>query len=146
MEYRKMGTTYYARIDRGEEIIASLLEICRRESIRSAIFTGIGGCSEAEIQTFIPEEGAFETERIKGMLELVNLTGNIIADGEDGLYSHTHATFACKQGQEHRVAAGHVKSATVLYTAEIELRPVCGGVIRKIYNAETGTGFWSLRE
>jgi hypothetical protein len=33
-----------------------------------------------------------------------------------------------------------------LYTAEIELRPVVGGVITKRYDPETGTGFWSFPE
>lgn len=32
----------------------------------------------------------------------------------------------------------------VLYTAEIELRPVLGGRIRRKYDPETGTGFWDF--
>ena len=42
------------------------------------------------------------------------------------------------------MAAGHMKSITVLYTAEIELRPVTGGTIRRKYDPETGTGFWDF--
>ena len=34
----------------------------------------------------------------------------------------------------------------VLYTAEIELRLVMGGTIRRKYDAETGTGFWNFAE
>ena len=71
MEYKKLGETYYIRMDRGDEIIGNILEICRKESIPSAIFSGIGGCSSAELQVFIPESGSFETEKIEGMLELV---------------------------------------------------------------------------
>ena len=36
MEYKKIGETFYVRIDRGDEIISNLLEICRKESIPSA--------------------------------------------------------------------------------------------------------------
>ena len=79
MEYKKIGQTYYARMDRGDEIISNLLEICRKESIPSAIFSGIGGCSNAELQVFIPESGSFETEKIEGMLELVSLNGNVVS-------------------------------------------------------------------
>ena len=50
MEYKKLGETYYVRMDRGDEIISNILEICRKESIPSAIFSGIGGCSSAEFQ------------------------------------------------------------------------------------------------
>jgi len=38
---------------------------------------------------------------------------------------------------------GHLKETVVLYTAEIELRPVDGIIGRKL-DPETGTGFWSF--
>ncbi len=145
MEYRKYGDTVYIRMDRGDEIIGGVQEVCRREGIASAVYSGIGGCSEAQIQTFVPEEGAFETQTLRGMLELVSLTGSVNADEMGGYWYHTHAAFAYKEGDEHRVAAGHVKSITVSYTAEIELRPVVGGFIGRKYDPETGTGFWDFR-
>jgi len=36
MEYKKIGETFYVRMDRGDEIISNILEICRKESIPSA--------------------------------------------------------------------------------------------------------------
>ena len=146
MEYRKFGETYYIRADKGDEVISSIIAVCEKERIDSATYSGIGGCSEAQIQTFIPKTGTFETETYAGMLELASLTGNVISDGEGGLCHHTHAVLAYKDGEEHRIAAGHVKSITVLYTAEIELRPVHGGTIGKQYDPETGTGFWSFSD
>ena len=143
MDYRRMNDIYYVRIDKGEEIITELLQICGREGIQSAVFTGIGGCSHAEIQTFIPQKGTFETEILDGMLELINITGNIITE-DDQLFHHTHAVFSYKKESEHKIAAGHMKALTVLYTAEIELRPVIGGVIKRKHDPETGTGFWSF--
>ena len=145
MDYRKFGETFYIRLDKGDEIIGSVLALCRKEQLPSAVFSGIGGCSEAQIQTFLPETGAFETQTLRGMLELVSLTGSVITDDRDELFQHTHAVFSYKEGEQHRVAAGHIKSITVLYTAEIELRPVVGGVIRRKFNPETGTGLWDFR-
>ena len=78
MDYRKFGECYYIRMDRDDEIISTILEICKKENIRSATFSGIGGCKDAEIQTFIPETGSFEEQRISGMLELVSLNGNVV--------------------------------------------------------------------
>ena len=72
MEYKKIGETFYIRMDRGDEVIEKILEVCRKESIPSAVFTGIGGCRNAELQVFIPETGEFETEKLEGMLELVS--------------------------------------------------------------------------
>jgi hypothetical protein len=144
MEYRKYGETYYIRMDRGDEIIGQILDLCRKENILSATYSGIGGCGNAEIQTFIPETGNFEMRKLNGMLELISLTGNIITDDNDEYYHHTHAMFSFKEGENHCTAAGHMKSITVSYTAEIELRPIVGGVIKRKYDPETGTGFWSF--
>lgn len=144
MDYRRFGDTVYVRMDKGDEIIGGITEICKKEQILSATFSGIGGCSEAQIQTFLPETHTFETQTVSGMLELVSLTGNVISDDRNELCLHTHAVFSYKDGEKHCVAAGHIRSITVLYTAEIELRPVTGGVISRKFDPETGTGFWSF--
>ena len=145
MDYRKFGDTFYIRMERGDEIIGGILDICKKEQIHSATFSGIGGCGEAQIQTYLPESRTFETRTIRGMLELVSLTGNVITDEEGNLYHHTHALFSFKDGEQHCVAAGHIKSITVSYTAEIELRPVVGGIIKRKFDPETGTGFWDFK-
>ena len=159
MEYKKIGETYYIRMDRGDEIIGNILEVCRKESIPSAIFSGIGGCSNAELQVFIPETGSFETEQLEGMLELVSLNGNVVSGDDGQLYHHTHALFSFKGGNrdvdnivgghqdgQHGMAGGHLKATTVLYTAEIELRPTIGGSIGRKFDPETGTGFWDFKD
>ena len=146
MNYKKIGETYYIRADKGDEIIGTILKICQQEQIQSAIFSGIGGCSDAVIQTFIPETHSFEEQHLHGMLELISLNGNVITDDDGSYYHHTHASFSYKNGEHHEMAAGHIRSVTVLYTAEIELRPVIGGTIKRKFDPETGTGFWDFVE
>ena len=145
MDYRKFGDTYYLRFDKGEEVISGIKTICQKENIASATFSGIGGCSAAAVQTFLPEKGTFMTEEMEGLLELVCCMGNIVTDQNGALQSHTHALFAYMKGGKHFTIAGHLKSTTVLYTAEIELRPVMGGTIYHLPNEETGTGFWHFK-
>lgn len=144
MDYKLLGSTCYIRADKGDEVMASILDVCRREGIRSATFSGIGGCGEAEIQVFDAETRTFATEHFEGVLELVSLMGNVVDGGEDGQSWHAHALFSYRHDDEHRTASGHLKSATVLYTAEIELRPVMGGVIHGTPDSVTGTKFWSF--
>ena len=146
MEYTKIGEIYYIRMDRGDEIISNILEICKKESIPSAVFSGIGGCRSAELQVFIPETGSFETERLEGMLELVSLNGNVVRDNDELLFHHTHALFSFKKDGQHGMAGGHLKATTVLYTAEIELRPTIDGAIGRKFDPETGTGFWEFKD
>ena len=142
MDYAKNGDAIYIRVDRGEEIIATVLAVCACEGIASATYSGIGGCSAAEIQTFDPARGQFQTEKLEGMLELVSFMGNVISDDDGNRYHHTHALYAYVDGGAHKTRGGHIKSSTVLYTAEIELRPVPGRGIGYMKDAETGTGFW----
>jgi predicted DNA-binding protein with PD1-like motif len=54
MEYKKIGEVYYIRMDRDDEVIENILDVCRKESIPSAIYSGIGGCGSATLQVFIP--------------------------------------------------------------------------------------------
>lgn len=145
MEYKKIGEAYYIRMDRDDEVIANILDVCRKESIPSAVFSGIGGCKSAELQVFIPETGCFENEKIEGMLELVSMNGNVVSDDDGQLCHHTHALFTYKRDGQHGIAGGHLKSTTVLYTAEIELRPTVGGAIGRKFDPETGTGFWKFK-
>ena len=144
MDYRRFGNAIYIRVDRGEELIGAILEVCRLESVASATYSGIGGCRSAELQVFNPGKGAFDTCSMEGMLELVGFTGNVISDASGRLCHHTHAIFAFERDGEHRVQGGHLKSSVVHYTAEIELRPVLGGAIRPKPNPETGTAFWDF--
>ena len=66
---------------------------------------------------------------------------------EDGkLFHHTHALFSFKEDGQHGMAGGHLKATTVLYTAEIELRPTVGGAIGRKFDPETGTGFWHFKD
>ena len=145
MEYKKIGEAYYIRMDRDDEVIANILDVCCKESIPSAVFSGIGGCKSAELQVFIPETGSFENEKIEGMLELVSMNGNVVSDDDGQLCHHTHALFTYKRDGQHGIAGGHLKSTTVLYTAEIELRPTVGGAIGRKFDPETGTGFWKFK-
>ena len=78
------------------------------------------------------------------MLELVSLTGNVVSGDQQELWHHTHAVLSYLEEDRHHTAAGHIKSLTVLYTAEIELRPVVGGIINRRFDPETGTGFWDF--
>lgn len=146
MDYRKYGDTCYIRFDRGDEIIHGMIEICRREKIHSATYSGIGGCESAEIQTCNPETRQFDTHRIQGMLELVSINGNIMLNTGGEYTHHTHAVFSYQEDRVHRIMAGHIKSASVLYTAEIELRPVIGGEIRRSYDEQNRTRFWDFAD
>ena len=49
MEFRKFADTYVVRLDKGEEIIASLQALCEKEKIALAGVEGIGAADHAVI-------------------------------------------------------------------------------------------------
>lgn len=55
MDYRQMGERIYIRIDKGEEILAQVEDVCRKLHIPAATFQGIGACGEVEVATYIPD-------------------------------------------------------------------------------------------
>ena len=144
MQYRNFGGTYYLRVDPGEEVVASILSLLEREGVDSCTFTGIGGCSDADIRCFDAKKHAFSSEIVEGQLELVSLIGNVIMDDEGERHLHAHALFSFERDGEPCLRAGHLGTTTVLYTAEIEIRPVCGGTIGLTHDEVTGTGMWRL--
>ena len=66
MDYKKIGDNYYVRMDRGDEIICNLLEISRKESIPSAVFSGIGGCQSADYRYSYQRQAALRRSDWRG--------------------------------------------------------------------------------
>jgi hypothetical protein len=66
MDYRKIGDSYYIRMNRGDEIISNFLAVCKKESIPSTVSSGIGGCQSAELQVFVPSHVIYDSWRAIG--------------------------------------------------------------------------------
>ena len=146
MDYKKFGDSIYARFDKGDEIISGILDICKKENILSATYSGIGGCGDVTVGTLIPETNEFLEHNKSGiMLEMISLDGNISCDDNDKIEHHTHAMFSyLDKNKVPQFLGGHLLSATVLYTAEIEIRPVQNGVIKRKKDEITGITVWKL--
>ena len=138
MDYKKHGDSIYARIDRGDEVISCILEICKKEHILSATYSGIGGCGDVTVATLVPEDKT-------GLLEMISLNGDISADDNDEIYSHAHAMFSyLGEDGELKFLGGHLTKAVISYTGEIVINPVKDGVIRRQYDNITGITVWKL--
>ncbi|MDY6391807.1 MAG: DUF296 domain-containing protein [Bacilli bacterium] len=143
MEYRNYNDVIYLRLDRGEEVLSSILEVCKKEEIHSCVFSGIGGCDYAKLGTFHPEEGTYGEFEVRGMLELISLSGDV-KDSEEGPLIHAHACISHEEGGEIKTTGGHLLTLRVLITAEIEIRPVRGGVIKTKPGQIKGTKVWAF--
>ena len=89
MEYQKIDNKIFVRLDRGDEIISSVLSICKAEGVHSATFTGIGGCSEVLKLTYRPTSDAYEEHLMKEVLDIALIHGNITTDTTGIVSSYT---------------------------------------------------------
>ena len=111
----------------------------------SATYSGIACCSEVVVSSYIPEKGSFQEHVKTGVLDMVSLTGNISANENDEIFQHAHAMFSfLKDDGEMSVTGGHLLKAVILYTGEIVINPVIGGVIRRMQDPITGITVWKL--
>lgn len=141
MDYKKTENEYYLRIDKGEEIVSKILDLCKKENIKTAHFQGIGACDKVICQTLDIKNHTFINHEKTGMLEMISLLGNIAEDDSGNLSFHAHASFSYIEGDDVKLFGGHLREAYVCYTGEIIVSPTEHTVKR---STETGMNLWKF--
>ncbi|HHZ00923.1 MAG TPA: DNA-binding protein [Sedimentibacter sp.] len=133
MEYKRFNNTILARIDKGEEIIEKLMEICEKEKVKLANVNALGAVNDFTVGLFDTKEKKYFSKNYTGDYEIVSLTGSVSTmDGK--LYNHIHMSAGDK---ENKVVGGHLNRAVVGATCEMFIFVVDGQVDRK-FNQEVG--------
>ena len=128
MEYSKFDDSYVVRINKGEEVIEKLKELCKKEDIKLAEITGLGASNLVEIGVFNVNTKEYNTKKFEGMFEITSLVGNVTRkDGE--VYLHIHINFGDENGN---VRGGHLVRTNISATSEIIVRKINGEVGRKL--------------
>lgn len=133
MEYRKFNDTYIIRLNKGEEVISSLKQLCKDEDIKLGEITGLGASDLVEIGVFNVNTKEYKTKLFEGMFEITSLVGNVTRKDKE-VYLHIHINFGDEEGL---VKGGHLVRARISATSEIILRVIEGNVGRKL-NEEIG--------
>ena len=127
MQFRKFGNKYFMRMDRGEEIMASLEEFCITERITLAEVKALGAVDDFSVGLFDVDSKEYHANHFEFPAEIVSLWGTITTkDGK--YYAHIHMSAADEKGQ---VWGGHLNSARVSATCEMIVDVVDGKVERK---------------
>jgi len=138
MQSRKVTqNSYVIRIKRGEEIITSLTQFCRKYKVNGGFFYGIGACDDVVLAHYNVDKKKYHELPFKKPLELASLIGSI--GQEKDLIVHAHAVLADDKMQ---TIAGHLASATVSGTAEIYLTKL--PQLPKKLDRETGLKLFDL--
>ena len=122
MEYRVFEDMILVRLDKGNEIAKSLMEVAKREGLTLASVSGIGATDDFEVGVFDLDCGDYKCFRFGGNHEIVSLAGNVTT--KDGApYVHLHITCA---GEGGKIVGGHLFEAKISLTAEIFLQKGAG--------------------
>lgn len=104
-----------ARLEIGDEIIASVRELARTEAIPSAFISGLGAVNDITLAFYDTMTRTYEETRLTQELEVVSMTGNIAWLGEEPVV-HLHGVVSRRDGT---TAAGHIMRGTVSVTLEV---------------------------
>ena len=133
MQSKKIKDNYVISIDRGEEIIKSLLDFCEKNKIKLGHFSGIGAVNKAELAHYSVETKKYSTKIINEPLEILNMAGNVTTMGKK-CYIHAHIALS---DEKMNAIGGHLKSAVVSAACEIFLVKI-DSEVERIYDKSIG--------
>jgi hypothetical protein len=139
MEYRRFSDTIIARLDQGEEVIASIEALCEREHVSLGWVSAIGAVNEATVGCFDTQLKKYDAKQYAGIYEIASLSGNVSVK-DDKAYLHIHAVIADREGA---AAGGHLSRAVVSATCEITICALNGSAGR-VFSDETGLNLISF--
>ena len=139
MEYKKVKNHIIIRLDVGEEIISSIMNILKNEKISFATVTGIGATNDFTVGTYDVTNQLYKKSNYKGVYEIVSLLGNTSTMNNEP-YIHIHMSAADKN---NNVVGGHLNEAYISATAEIVLNIIETNVDR-IKDSNTGLNIFKF--
>ena len=139
MEYRKFGKRYVVRIDRGEEVIAKLKELCEKEEISLASVEGLGAADHVVVGLYNVEKKEYKQRVFDEEMEITSIIGNITLQGKK-VYQHIHITVC---NADLQAFGGHLTECRISGTCELFLTVLDGKVGRK-YDDVTGLNLFDF--
>ena len=139
MEFRCFGDTYVIRMDRGEEIMATLADFCEREGVALASVEAIGAVDHAVVGLYDVGEQVYHKRTFDEPMEIASLLGTVTRKDAKP-YLHLHAALCDAEMLTH---GGHVNELRISATCEMVLRLIPGQVGRK-QDPETGLNLFAF--
>ena len=140
MEYRKFDNTYVVRINRGEEVIAKLTELCRTEGIKAASVEAIGAADHVVIGLYDVEKREYHKHTVDEPMEITSLLGNVTTK-EGETYIHLHIN-VCRE--DMTVIGGHLNECRISATCEMFVKTLDGVIERRVDEKETGLNLFEF--
>lgn len=133
MDYRKYQDKYLVRIDPGEEVLSSILEIVKKEQIHAGDLRALGASDDYEVCVYDLKEKKYYGSECHVQSEITSLFGTISEKGGEP-YLHVHMQAMTKEG---KAVGGHLKRCVISGTMEMVIEKMDLTVGRQV-NPRTG--------
>ncbi|SHK50119.1 PPC domain-containing DNA-binding protein [Desulforamulus aeronauticus] len=133
MEFKKFGSKYVVRLDKGDEIIESLKSLCQENAIRLGTVSGIGAVNRVKIGLFETSTKEYHSVELNKDMEITGLVGNV-SEMNGEVYLHLHATLS---DSTYNAFGGHLNVAVISATGEVIVDAIEGTVDRE-FSQEIG--------
>ena len=138
MEYTG-NETYFLRIDKDEDLFETILSWAVEHNVTCAHLSGIGALKDVELGFYHLSEKSYERKLFPKEAELLSLEGNISLLDEKP-FLHLHAVLG---DENFNAFGGHLFSAKVAVTCEVNIRPI-PATAKRIPNEEIGLNLLSF--
>ena len=139
MQFRRFGNKYFVRIDKGEEIMATLEKFCEDEKITLAEVKALGAVDDFEVGLFDVVEKKYHKNAFKFPAEITSLWGTVTTK-EGQVYLHIHMSAGDSKG---RVFGGHLTRAVVSATCEMIVE-LSEGIVERKLNEDVGLNLFDF--
>ena len=140
MDYRRRNNNIMLRLDKGDDIVESILDVAKKENITLAEINGLGATDDFQIGVFNLETKEYDLHDFSGNHEITNLCGSITMM-DDEQYHHLHITCANSNGD---CVGGHLYKAKISLTCEIFIR-IIDSRLDRIFDENIGINRWDFK-
>lgn len=127
------------RIDKGEELVESIMNVIRSHQIKLGSIIGIGATNKATIGLYDVSKKRYHSKELTGNFEIAPVVGNI-STMNDEPYLHLHINLC---DEDHQSFGGHLNKAIISATCECII-DVIPGKIDRVKDEATGLNLLNI--
>lgn len=116
MKYSFDGFNYLIRLDKGEDLMATLERFVDETKLEGAWISGLGAALSATLGFYDLDKQEYHWQDFGGLREVASLSGNLAFDQQGKLVVHLHGVLSDRQ---FSTVGGHVKDLTAGATLEL---------------------------
>jgi predicted DNA-binding protein with PD1-like motif len=139
MQHKQFDNKFIVRLEKGEEIVSSLLKFCEEQNIQAGTVSGIGAANKVELKFFYPENKDYKLDSFEENFEIASLSGTV-STLENKPYLHLHVVLG---KDDYSCIGGHLNSAIVSATFEAVIEKFDGKLERK-FSEEIGLNLFEF--